>query len=301
MARTNIDDLTAFVAIARNESFTGAAGKLGVTPSALSYTMRNLEERLGVRLLMRTTRNVRPTEAGERLLTSIGPMLDQIEAEVAALGELRSKPAGTIRITADELAVATIVGPALYRFLPQDPDVSVEVVIDYGLTDIVAERFDAGVRLGGIVAKDMIAVPIGPPMEAAIVASPAYFESNPKPLTPDALTAHRCLNIRLPTLGGIYAWEFEKDSKATRVRVEGPLVFNSYKPIVEAAVSGVGIAYAMLEAVHEHLQAGTLVRVLEDWTQPFDGYHIYYANRRQPTPAFTALLDALRYPQKRRS
>jgi DNA-binding transcriptional LysR family regulator len=295
MARANVNDLVAFVAVARERSFTRAAAQLGVSPSALSHTLRGLEERLGVRLLTRTTRSVTPTEAGERLLRTIGPRLDEIEAEVEALAELRDKPAGTIRLTSTEHATETIVLPALERILPLYPDIKVEIVIDYGLTDIVAERIDAGIRTGEQVAKDMIAVRIGPDMCMAAAASPAYLARYGKPRTPQDLTEHNCINLRLPTRGGLYAWEFEKGRRELRARVEGQLVFNSAGPMVKAALAGLGIAFLPDTHLQRHLDSGALVRVLADWCPPFPGYHLYYPSRRQPTAAFSLLVDALRY------
>jgi DNA-binding transcriptional LysR family regulator len=294
MARVNTNDLVAFLSVARERSFTRAAAQLGVSPSALSHTMRGLEERLGIRLLTRTTRSVTPTEAGERLLRSVGPRLDEIEAELDALGDLRDKPAGSIRINADENALTSVLWPALRRFLPDYPDIKVEVVTDYGLTDIAAEGFDAGVRLGGMVAKDMIAVPIGPAMRMRVVATPAYLKGRAKLKTPQDLTHHSCINLRLPTYGGLYAWEFEKNGKELRVRVEGQLIFNIL-PMLEAVLDGFGIAYLSQTQVQPHLDSGALVPLLNDWTPSFPGYHLYYPNRRQPTQAFTVLLDALRY------
>jgi DNA-binding transcriptional LysR family regulator len=295
MARANVNDLVAFVAVARERSFTRAAAQLGVSPSALSHSLRGLEERLGVRLLTRTTRSVTPTEAGERLLVTIGPRLDEIEAEVEALAELRDKPAGTIRLTSTEHATETIVLPALERILPLYPDIKVEIVIDYGLTDIVAERIDAGIRTGEQVAKDMIAVRIGPDMCMVAAASPAYLENHGKPRTPQDLTEHNCINLRLPTRGGLYAWEFEKGRRELRARVEGQLVFNSAGPMVKAALAGLGIAFLPDTHLQRHLDSGALVRVLADWCPPFPGYHLYYPSRRQPTAAFSLLVDALRY------
>lgn len=295
MPRINPNDLNAFITVARERSFTRAAALLGVSPSALSHAMRSLEERLGLRLLTRTTRSVTPTEAGERLLHSVGPRLDEIAAEIDALSDLRDKPAGTIRITADEIAANLVLWPALRRVLPLYPDIHVEIVTDYGLTDIAAERFDAGVRLGDVVARDMIAVPIGPDMRMAAVATPAYFARHPAPRTPQDLTHHRCINLRLPTHGGLYAWEFEKDGREIRVRVEGQLTFNSVTPILNAALDDFGIAFLTTDQVQHHLDQGTLVEVLADWSPPFAGYHLYYPSRRQPTPAFTVLVDALRY------
>jgi DNA-binding transcriptional LysR family regulator len=295
MARVNFNDLLAFLAVARERSFTRAAAQLGISQSALSHTLRGLEERLGVRLLTRTTRSVTPTDAGERLLRTIGPRFEEIEAELAALSELRDKPAGTIRITADEHAVQSVLWPALERLLPDYPDIKVEIVIDYGLTDIVAGRFDAGVRLGGTIAKDMIAVPIGPDMRMAVVGAPRYFKDRGKPRTPQDLTAHNCINLRLPTYGGLYAWEFDKAGRELRVRVEGQLVFNSITPILRSALAGLGLAYLAEDHARAHLENGSLVRVLADWCPPFPGYHLYYPSRRQPAPAFTVLVDALRY------
>jgi DNA-binding transcriptional LysR family regulator len=290
----NVNDLLAFLAVARERSFTKAAAKLGVSQSALSHTIRGLEARLGLRVLTRTTRSVSP-EAGERLLRTVGPRFEEINAELAALSELREKPAGTIRLTADEHAAGVVLWPALERLLPDYPDIKVEIVVDYGLTDIVAERYDAGVRLGGIVSKDMIAVPIGPDMRMAVVGAPAYLAKRSQPRTPQDLTAHACINLRLPTYGGLYAWEFEKDRRELSVRVEGQLVFNTITLMLNAALGGFGLAYLPEEQVQSHLADGQLVRVLTDWCQPFSGYHLYYPSRRQPTPAFALLVNALRY------
>jgi DNA-binding transcriptional LysR family regulator len=295
MARQDVSDLLAFLAVARARSFTRAAAQLGVSPSALSHSMRGLEERLGVRLLTRTTRSVAPTEAGERLLRSIGPRFDEIEAEVAALNELRDKPAGTIRITASEHAAESVLWPVLERLLPDYPDIHVEVTLDSALTDIVAGRFDAGVRLGEQVAKDMISVRIGPDMRMAVVGSPVYLAGRPPPRVPGDLTVHRCINLRLPTLGGFYAWEFEKRGREVRVRVEGQLAFNAVAPIVRATLAGFGLAFVPEDRVNSYLADGRLVRVLADWCPPFPGFHLYYPSRRQPTPAFALLVDALRY------
>ncbi len=295
MPRPAVNDLIAFLAVARAQSFTKAAGKLGVSQSALSHTIRGLEERLGLRLLTRTTRSVAPTEAGERLLVSIGPRLDEIESELAALSALREKPAGTIRINAGEHAADAVLWPALEKLLPDYPDINVEIIVDYGLTDIVAERYDAGVRLGEQVAKDMIAVRIGPDMRMAVVGAPAYFDTRPKPLTPQDLTDHNCINLRLPTYGSVYAWEFEKDGRELRVRVEGQLVFNNIALRLNAVLAGLGLAYMPENLVEAHLADGRLVRVLEDWCLPFSGYHLYYPSRRHTSPAFALLVDALRY------
>ena len=294
-SRQNVNDLLAFLAVARERSFTRAAAKLGVSQSALSHTIRSLEARLGFRLLTRTTRSVSPTEAGERLLLTVGPRFEEIETELAALSELREKPAGTIRITAGEHPVYAILWPTLEKVLPDYPDIKVEIVIDYGLTDIVAERFDAGIRLGEQVAKDMIAVRIGPDMRMAVVGAPSYFEKRSRPRTPQDLTAHECINLRLPTYGGIYVWEFEKRGRELKVRLEGQLVVNSIALRLNAALAGFGLAYLPEDQVQAQLAEGRLIRVLADWCPPFSGYHLYYPSRRQPTPAFAVLVDALRY------
>jgi DNA-binding transcriptional LysR family regulator len=295
MLRQDISDLLAFLAVAKERSFTRAAAKLGVSQSALSHTVRGLEERLGLRLLTRTTRSVSPTQTGDRLLSSAGPRLDEIAAELAALGELREKPAGTIRITTGEHAAETILWPALAKLLPRYPDIRVEVIIDYGLTDIVAERYDAGIRLGEQVAKDMIAVRIGPDMRMAVVGAPSYFATRRRPKTPQDLTVHECINLRLPTYGGLYVWEFEKGGRELKVRVEGQLVFNNLTLRLNAALEGLGLAYLPEDMVKTHLAKRRLVRVLADWCPPFSGYPLYYPSRRQHTPAFTLLVDSLRY------
>ena len=295
MARENLNDLLAFLAVAKDRSFTRAAAQLGVSQSALSHTVRGFEERLGLRLLTRTTRSVAPTEAGERLLRTAGPRLDEIEAELAALSELRDTPSGTIRITAHDHAVRSVLWPALEKLLPGYSDIKVEIVIDYGLTDIVAERFDAGVRTGEMVAKDMVAVRIGPDMRSAVVGAPSYFANRTRPKTPQDLTTHACINLRQPTHGGLYAWEFEKGGREIRVRVEGQLVFNGTAPMLDAALSGFGLAYVPEDTVRAHLADGRLVRVLADWCPTYPGYHLYYPSRRQPTPAFALLVNALRY------
>jgi DNA-binding transcriptional LysR family regulator len=295
MPQPNLNDLTAFLAVARERSFTRAAAQLGVSQSALSQTIRGLEARLGLRLLTRTTRSVAPTEAGERLLRTVGPRLEEIDDELAALSELRDKPAGTIRITATENAATAVLLPTLAKLLPDYPDIKVEIVIDYGLTDIVAERYDAGVRPGETVAKGMIAVRIAPDMRMAVVGAPSYFAKRPRPRTPQDLTSHTCLNLRLPTHGGLYAWEFENGGRELRVRVEGQLAFNAATLILNAAQAGLGLAYLPEEQVRTHLGEGRLVRVLADWCPPFSGYHLYYPSRRQHAPAFALLVEALRY------
>jgi DNA-binding transcriptional LysR family regulator len=295
MARANINDLLAFLAVARERSFTRAAAQLGVSQSALSHTVRALEERLGLRLLTRTTRSVAPTEAGERLLRNVGPRFDEIDAELSALTALRETPAGTVRITTGEHSAQTILWPVLAKLLPRYPDIKIELVVDYGLTDIVAERYDAGVRLGEQVDKDMIAVRIGPEMRMAVVGSPGYFAARPKPKQPQDLTEHNCMNIRLPTYGGIYAWEFEKRGRAMKVRVDGQLVFNNGLLRMNAVLAGLGLAYLPEDIVKREIADGRLIRVLADWCAPFAGYHLYYPSRRQPTPAFAVLVEALRY------
>ena len=294
MPRGNVNDLIAFLAVARERSFTKAAAQLGVSPSALSHTIRALEERLGLRLLTRSTRSVSPTDAGERLVETVGPRFDEIDAELAALTALRQKPAGTIRITAGEHASRTILWPKLEPFLRDYPDIRLEINCDQGLTDIVAERYDAGVRLGEQVAKDMIAVRIGPDMRMAAVASPSYFATRSAPKIPQDLTDHNCINLRLPTYGGFYAWEFEQGERELKVRVDGQLVFNDVSQIVTAARAGFGVAFVFEDLVQPHIASGQLVRVLEDWCPPFPGYHLYYTSRRQSSPAFTVLIDALR-------
>ena len=295
MQRGHLDDLQAFVAVGRERSFTKAAAKLGVSQSALSHTIRGLEARLGIRLLTRTTRSVSPTEAGERLLRTLGPRFEEIEAELAAVRELRDKPAGTFRVTATENAADTILVPKLAPLLRQYPDIKVEIVIDYGLTDIVAERYDAGVRSGEQVAKDMIAVRIGPDLRMAVVGAPPYFRKRPEPRTPQDLIDHNCINLRLPTRGGLYAWEFEKDGRELRVRVDGQLTFNGASRMLNAALAGLGLAYVPESMVEPHLAKGRLRRVLEDWCAPYSGYHLYYPSRRQPSAAFTLVVDVLRW------
>jgi DNA-binding transcriptional LysR family regulator len=295
MRRENITDLLAFLAVARDQSFTKAAAKLGVSQSALSHTVRNLEARLGIRLLTRTTRRVAPTQAGERLLLTVGHRFEEIEAELHALSELRDKPAGTIRISATENAIQTLLVPKLEKFLPEYPDIHVEFTIDYGLTDIVAERYDAGVRSGEQVAKDMIAVRIGPDIRMAVVSAPSYFEKRSVPKKPQELTEHNCINLRLPTHGSLYAWEFEKGSRELRVRVEGQLIFNGTFQMINAALVGLGLAYVPEDLVQDHIAKGSLKRVLDDWCPPYSGYHLWYPSRRQTSQAFALLVEALRY------
>ena len=295
MQRANFDDLMAFLAVARERSFTKAAAKLGVSQSALSHTLRALEGRLGVRLLARTTRSVTPTEAGERLLRTVGPRLEEIEAELAAIRELRERPAGTIRITATEFAFDALLLPKLAKLLPAYPDIKVEIVIDYGLTDIVAKGYDAGVRSGEQVAKDMIAVRIGPDMRMAVVGAPSYFKNRPEPKRPADLIDHNCITLRLPTHGGLYAWEFEKGGRDIKVRVDGQLTCNTTAQMLNAALAGLGLAYVPEGLAEPHCARGRLTRVLQDWCLPYSGYHLYYPSRRQPSAAFALLVDALRY------
>jgi DNA-binding transcriptional LysR family regulator len=295
MRRENVSDLLAFLAVARERSFTKAGKKLGVSQSALSHTVRGLEARLGLRLLTRTTRSVSPTEAGVRLLSTVGQRFEEIDAELEALSELRDKPAGTVRITATENAANTVLLPKLAQFLPNYPDIKVEIVIDYGLTDIVAQRYDAGVRSGEQVAKDMIAVRIGPDMRMAVVSAPSYFERHAIPKKPQDLTEHNCINMRLPVHGGLFAWELEKGGRELRVRVDGQLVLNANSPMLTAALSGLGLAYVPEDMVQTHIAAGRLRRVLEEWCEPYPGYHLYYPSRRQSSPAFNLLVDALRF------
>ena len=295
MRRENVSDLLAFLAVARERSFTKAGKKLGISQSALSHTIRGLEERLGLRLLTRTTRSVSPTEAGDRLLASVGGRFEEIEAELEALSELRDKPAGTIRITAGEHAAYSVLSPALAKFLPSYPDIKVEIHVDYGFVDIVALRYDAGVRTGEQVAKDMIAVPLGPDMRMAVVGAPSYFAKRRLPKTPQDLTEHSRINLRMPTYGSLYAWEFEKGKRELKVRVDGQLVVNTMKQRLDAALAGVGLTYMVEDVVQPYVAQGALVRVLEDWCAPFAGYRLYYPSRRQSSPAFKVLVDALRY------
>jgi len=294
MPRRNLNDLLAFVTVAREGSFTRAAATLGVTQSAISQAVRGMEERLQIRLLTRTTRSVAPTAAGERLAAAIGHRFDEIKAELDALTALRDKPAGTVRITCGDNVLRTVVLPKLAPLLGEYPDITLEFDMSYGFRDIVADRFDAGVRLGNTIDKDMIAVPIGPPLRMAVVASPSYFERHPRPKRPQDLMAHRCINQRMPTSGGLYVWDFARRGKQVNVRVDGPLIFNTSPPQVDAALAGLGITLLPEDELGPHLADGSLVRVLEDWCPPFAGYHLYYPSRRQPSPAFTLVLKALR-------
>ncbi|ANH03066.1 LysR family transcriptional regulator [Shinella sp. HZN7] len=295
MPNENLRDLQAFVTVAREGSFTRAAARLGVSQSALSQTLRNLEERVGIRLLNRTTRNVSPTEAGERLLTHVTPALEEIERGFAQIGTLLDRPTGTIRISADEYAIETVLWPRLSPFLADYPEIGIELVTDYGRTDIVRERFDAGVRRGKLVSKDMIAMRIGPDVPMAVVAAPSCLAGRKRPRTPQDLSGHPCINLRLPTHGELMAWTFSKGGKDLRATAEGRLVFTSVRQIREAALAGFGLAYLPVDYVSDAIEAGRLVEVLADWRKTFEGYHLYYPNRRQQSPALAALIAALRY------
>jgi DNA-binding transcriptional LysR family regulator len=295
MPSENYNNLSAFVVVAKERSFTKAAARLGVSQSALSQTIKLLEAHLGLRLLTRNTRSVMPTEAGERLLRSVAPRFEEIEQEIAALSAMREKPAGTIRITAGEHPAITILQPALRRFLPDYPDIRVEIIVDYGLTDIVAEGYDAGVRLGEQVAKDMIAVPIGPDLRVAVVGSPDYFERYSLPQAPQDLTQHNCINFRLPTYGGLFPWEFDKGGREVKVRVDGQTVFNNMALRLDAALAGLGLAYLPEDQALPFLADGRLVRVLDDWCGAYPGYHLYYPSRRHSSPAFALFVGMLRY------
>ena len=299
MARRNFNDLLAFVTVARERSFTRAAGTLGVTPSALSQAIRGLEEGLKIRLLTRTTRSVATTTAGERLMQAIGHRFDEIESELDALTDLRDKPAGTVRITCGDNILHSVLLPKLTPLLREYSDITLEFDMNYGFRDIVADRFDAGVRLGTTIDKDMIAVPIGPSLRMAVVASPDYFAAHPAPKTPHDLTAHRCINQRMVTSGGLYVWDFERRGRQVNVRVDGPLIFNTARPQVDAALAGLGIALLPEDEVAALLEAGALVRVMQDWCPKFAGYHLYYPSRRQPSPAFSLVVDALRVDASR--
>ncbi len=295
MKRDEIADLAAFVVVAEERSFTKAALRLGMGQSALSQIVRRTEERLGIRLLSRTTRSVAPTDAGERLIATLGPMLHDLDAAVAALGELREKPAGTIRITTVEHAAKTIIIPAMKRLLPDNPDIKVEITIDYGLADVVADRFDAGVRLGGDIAKDMIAVRIGPDTPMAIVGSPDYFRKHPAPASPAQLVDHRAINLRLPTSGTLNGWRLTRGGRETRVRIDGPLVLNTIDLILDATLDGHGLAYLPLDQVDPHLNSGRLMRVLGKFTPDLPAYHLYYPHRRHPSATFSLFVETLRF------
>ncbi|WP_414502174.1 LysR family transcriptional regulator [Zymobacter sp. IVIA_5232.4 C2] len=290
MSRENVNHLVSFIAVGRQRSFTKAAAQLGVSPSALSHTIRILEERIGLRLLTRTTRSVSLTEAGERLLRNIGPRFDEIETELAALNDLKNQPSGTIRVTASQNVAENILCPVIEKLLPEYPDINIEIAVDHGFTDIVAERYDAGIRLGEDIEKDMIAVRVGPDISMAVVAAPSYFAKHPRPETPRDLIEHNCISLRLKTYGGLYAWELS-------VRVQGQFTSNNPSIIKKAALAGLGIGYLSEEHVADDIKAGRLIRVLEEWCPSFPGFHLYYPSRRQPSPAFTIFVDALRYYQ----
>ncbi|NVZ69405.1 LysR family transcriptional regulator [Pseudomonas costantinii] len=295
MTTERYDQLAIFAIVAQERSFTRAAAKLGMSQPALSRAMRQLEDRLGVRLLSRTTRSVLATQAGEHLLQVIAPRFEEIDSELALLSEYRDKPMGKLRITAGEHSAITLLHPVLAKLLPGNPDLSIEIIVDYGFTDIVAQGFDAGVRLGEQVAKDMIAMRIGPDMRMAVVGSPAYFARHSTPKIPNDLMEHNCITLRMPTHGGLSVWEFEKNGQELNVRVEGQLVFNTIAMRLEAALQGLGLAYMPEDLVQEQVAQGRLIRVLADWCEPFSGYHLYYPSRRQSSPAFTLLRETLRY------
>lgn len=295
MKRDELGSLAMFMAVAEDRSFTRAAARLGISQSALSHAMRRLEARLGLRLLTRTTRSVAPTEAGERLIETLGPALDDIEQKLAALSELRDKPAGTVRITAGAHAARKVLWPAIERVTADNPDVNVEVNVEAGLVDIVADRYDAGVRLGELLEQDMIAVPISPKLRMAAFAAPSYLADRGTPSSPYDLSRHSCINLRFPGSGALYAWEFERDGKELKVKTEGQLVFNDVDLIAQAALAGRGIGFMLEDHVLDHMASGRLVRVLEEWCEPFDGYYLYYPSRRQPSPAFQLVLEALRF------
>ncbi|WP_338564201.1 LysR family transcriptional regulator [Erwinia sp. E_sp_B01_3] len=298
MSRESLNDLVAFVTVARERSFTRAAAQLGVSQSALSHSLRGLEARLGVRLLTRTTRSVSPTEVGQRLLDSLGPRFDEIWSELAVVGDMRDKPAGTVRITATDFAIKFLLWPRLKGLLEEYPDINLELANEYALTDIAANRYDAGVRLGEQITNGMISVRIGPDVRFAVVGSPAYFSKNPIPLTPQDLVQHRCVNLRLSTHGGLYAWEFEKEGHEVKVRVEGQVVFNDVFQVIDASVAGFGLAHVPEEAVASYIQQGKLVSVLQDYCPAWDGLHLYYPSRRQSSRALTLIVDALRYNKR---
>ncbi|MFC4653925.1 LysR family transcriptional regulator [Rheinheimera marina] len=294
MARRNLNELQYFVTVAREGSFTKAAAQLGITPSALSQVISALEAQLGIRLLNRTTRSVRPTDAGERLMNSLGSRFDEIDHELEMLSALRDKPAGTVRITCADFILQQTLLPKLTPLLQQYPDIQIEFDVYYGFRDIVAERFDAGIRLGGTIDKDMVAIPISAGLRMAAVATPDYFHKHGEPATPKDLMQHNCINIRFPTHGGLYVWEFEKNGVPQNVHVTGQLVFNSTPHIVQAALQGLGIAFLPEDEFAPYLAQGLLQRTLTDWCQPFDGFYLYYPSRKQPSPAFSMVIDALR-------
>ncbi|PZW44389.1 LysR family transcriptional regulator [Pseudomonas sp. URMO17WK12:I2] len=295
MIKRNLNDLLSFVTVAREGTFTRAAAQLGVTQSALSQAISGLEARLQIRLLTRTTRSVSLTAAGERLLNAIGNRFDEIEAELDELSALRDKPSGTVRITCGDHIQRSLMMPRLTPLLLEYPDIKIEFDINYGFRDIVADRFDAGVRMGDTIDKDMIAIPIGPPLRMAVVASPAYFAKQLKPKKPRELIDHNCINMRMQSGGGLYVWDFQRKDKQLNVRVDGQLILNASPNVVDAALAGLGVAWLPEDEFAPHIDEGRLERVLEDWCPPFPGYYLYYPSRRQPSPAFSLVVDALRY------
>lgn len=301
MPRDSYNDLLAFIQVAQQGSFTRAAAQMGVSPSALSHAIRSLEARLDVRLLTRTTRSVSTTEAGDRLLASVGTHFEDIDAELAAVSELRKKPSGIVRITAAEFPATYLIWPKLSKVLPEYPDITVEVTVDYNRTDIVSERFDAGVRLGDEINKDMIAVRISEDQRVAVVGSPAYFANRTKPKKPADLAEHNCINLRLPTHGGLLVWDFQKGKQIVKIRVTGQWIYNSSAPILRAALAGQGLAFLPEEMSLEHLAKGELIRVLDDWCQPYSGYHLYYPSRRQSSGALAVVVEALRHQERPRT
>jgi len=290
-----MNDILAFIEVAKEQSFTRAAKRLGVSPSALSHTIRNLEARLGLRLLTRTTRNVAPTDAGERLMETVAPLFVQINSELDKIGELRDNPAGTIRITCSDDAAEQLLRPVLPAFFENYPEINVEISIDYGFTNIVEQRFDAGIRLGESISKDMIAVRLGPDWRLSVVGSPNYFRTHSVPKVPHDLTTHQCINIRHSVGGSVYAWEFEKDGRTITVRVSGQMTANSNIHILNGALDGIGLAYIPDFMAKPHIETGRLIEVLADWSPYFPGFHLYYANRRNASPAFTAFVNAVRH------
>lgn len=295
MPRESVDDLLAFIAVARERSFTRAAAQFGLSQSALSHTIRQLEARLGIRLLTRTTRAVSLTDAGERLFNGIRPHFEEIGAQIDALSELREKPAGNIRITASDHAVTHVLWPKLRDFLPKYPDIKVELVLDNALIDIVATRCDAGVRMGELLSKDMISARISPPVRFAVIGAPSYFDGNRIPANPQDLVHHSCINLRLPTYGGLWAWEFEREGQTVNIRVDGQVAFNNIHNVLEAALDGFGLAYVPEDIASPHIAQGRLMRVLEDWSPHWESYYLYYPSRRQSSRAFIALVEALRH------
>lgn len=295
MAIGSLNDMIGFVAVAREESFTKAAAKLGVTTSALSHTIRGLEEKLGIRLLTRTTRKVATTAAGERLLRSIGPLFDEIEFQIEALGELRERPAGIVRLTCTDHVSEYVIRDKIADFVKAYPEINIEIFQDYGLTDIVGQRIDAGIRQGDLLAKDMIAVRIGPDWRFSLVGTPEYFERHGRPETPYDLTIHNCAGLRLTTSGGLWAWDFQENGKEFSVKVDGQLTYNTILPGLQAALDGICLAYVPEDLTERYIADGLLEEVLPDWSLRCQGFHIFYPNRRQPTPAFAALLESLRH------